>query len=144
MIGVTLLILPLLFLVIAIIYLSIVLYKLRNPAINYVQKVTFPVEIIPSVAGEVKPKKIVLINNTGTENRQDVSDIIYRVYMKEHMQTKVLTYNVNVTSDDRSQIPQPKIVIKSPVLIENKEWSVESTKRIWGLKDKDELLCAQN
>ena len=78
MIGVTLLILPLLFLVIAIIYLSVVLYKLRNPAINYVQKVTFPVEMISSVGDEVKPKKLVLIN-TGTETGQDVSDIIYRV-----------------------------------------------------------------
>lgn len=142
MIGVTLLILPLLFLVIAIIYLSVVLYKLRNPAINYVQKVTFPVEMISSVGDEVKPKKLVLIN-TGTETGQDVSDIIYRVYMKQHM-TKILIYNVNATSDGRSQIPQPKIVIKSPVLMENKEWPVESTKRIWGLKDKEELLCAQN
>lgn len=143
MIGVALLIFPLLFLVIAIIYLSIILYKLKNSAINHVQKATFPVDMFSCVADEVKQKNLALINR-GMENGQDVINIIYRSYMKEHVQAEILLYNIRIISEDSRQVPQPGIVTKSSVLVENKERHVEPTKPIWVLKNKEEFLCVRN
>lgn len=146
MIGLVLLALPLLFLVIAIIHLSVFLYKLRNPTITPIQHVTFSVDIISELAMDVKSQKILLINKEMRYGQEEIENIMNRIYVKEQMQAKILPYNFNIPSEARNQVLPLRNAKKFPILLDNQELPLEFTKRIYSLKDKDkeELLCVQN